>query len=585
LRHIPLNIFSILLLIAFSQSISWGAAQTPQRDNRPRTASISGRVTISGKPAANAAVTITDNALKIYADDSESPIRFETKARTDGDGRYLVGGLAEGRYLVRVALNAFVDSGKAFDPDSGRMVTLDEGEARENIDFPLIRGGVITGKVMDAEGAPLIAKRVQLYTLDEQGQKIAYEVSSSYEMNETDDRGVYRVYGLPPGRYIISVSSEDAKFVTTWHPDTTDEKQARIIDIKEGTEVTDVDIRFGSARKTYVASGRVVDRETGKPVPRVYILTRAIQANDEAIWRYGMAFVADGQGNFKALGLLPGRYLATVRDVYRDAGYMSEAAEFEVTNDNVSGVEVKAFLGASISGFVVIEGAAAGDRLQSLLVFAHVKSLSDANNPSSVPSPAGPASVGADGSFTIKGLNAGKVSFMLISDGPRIKRIEHDGVEVKDAIEVKAGENIAGVRIVAFNPQGRIRGQFQIAGGALPDNWQLEVNARRLASADESNSGGRIPVSPYAANGHALVDEKGRFVIERLPSGEYDLSFTLTKLIAKGQRESIGLRELNQRVTVVENGSTPVTINLDLSRINFSQNQPNNMPNNMEERQ
>lgn len=247
-RHCSLNLISIpsiLLLIAFIQS---AGAQTPRRDNRPRTASISGRVTISGKPAANAAVTITETALKIYADDSESPIRFQTKVRTDGDGRYLVGGLAEGRYHVGAALNAFVDSSKSFDPDSGRMVTLDEGEARENIDFPLIRGGVMTGKVMDNEGAPLVAKRVQLYTLDDQGQTRAYEGISSYEMSETDDRGVYRIYGLPPGRYIISASGEGAKFVTTWHPDTTDEKQARIIDIKEGSEVTEVDVKFEGAR-------------------------------------------------------------------------------------------------------------------------------------------------------------------------------------------------------------------------------------------------------------------------------------------------------------------------------------------------
>jgi hypothetical protein len=41
MRPSLLNLFSalsILLLVAFSQSISWAGAQTPQRDNRPRTA-------------------------------------------------------------------------------------------------------------------------------------------------------------------------------------------------------------------------------------------------------------------------------------------------------------------------------------------------------------------------------------------------------------------------------------------------------------------------------------------------------------------------------------------------------------------
>jgi hypothetical protein len=55
----PLNLISalsILLLIAVSQS----SAQTPQRDNRRRTASISGRVTLGGQPAANVTVTIVE---------------------------------------------------------------------------------------------------------------------------------------------------------------------------------------------------------------------------------------------------------------------------------------------------------------------------------------------------------------------------------------------------------------------------------------------------------------------------------------------------------------------------------------------
>src|SRR5882672_1504521 len=278
-----LNLFStlsILLLVAFSQSVSWAGAQTPQRDNRPRTASIGGRVTIAGKPAANAVSTVMETDLKPDAGGSDAPIPYQAKARTDSDGRYLVSGLAEGRYYVSAMLKAFVATGSSGDPGLSRTVTLDEGEAREKVDFALIRGGVMTGKVMNDEGAPLIAKRVQLYTVDGQGQTSNYQGPFMYEMSETDDRGVYRIYGVTPGRYIISAGCEGGgdplrfeggKFSRTYHPDTIDEKQARIIEIKEGSEVADVDISFGSVRKTYEAAGRVVDKETGKPVPRVYI--------------------------------------------------------------------------------------------------------------------------------------------------------------------------------------------------------------------------------------------------------------------------------------------------------------------------
>src|SRR5215475_13843989 len=230
---------SILLLVAVSQP----SAQTQQRDNRPRTASISGRVTIAGKPAVNAAITIAETDLKpdgvLTAGGLDSRIPFSAKARTDGDGRYLVTGLTEGHYDVSVGLNAFIVADSSSNPALGRTVTLDEGEAREKVDFALIRGAVITGKVTDDEGRPLIAKHVWLSPLDEQWRKSFYQRYSPYEMSETDDLGVYRIYGLPPGRYIVSAGGEDGsgKFPRTYHPDTIDEKQAKIIEVNEGSEV------------------------------------------------------------------------------------------------------------------------------------------------------------------------------------------------------------------------------------------------------------------------------------------------------------------------------------------------------------
>jgi protocatechuate 3,4-dioxygenase beta subunit len=587
-----------LLLIAVYQS----SAQAPQRDNRPRTASVSGRVTIAGKPAANAVITVTETDLEPDAGESGLRIPLQAKTRTDGDGRYLVGGLAEGRYVVSAMLKAFVAAADFGDHNLSRTVTLDEGEAREKIDFALIRGGVMTGKVMDDEGAPLVARQVQLYTVDEQGQKGNYRGPFAYEMGETDDRGVYRIYGLPPGRYIISAGGEGGgdpirgrggKFALTYHPDTTDEKQARVIEIKEGSEVTDIDIRFGSARKTYEAAGRVVDRETGKPVPRIYVSGWSKYEKDGSSSVFSTTAIADGQGAFKLSGLSPGRYQAAVMGSIGETGYTSEAAEFEITNDNVSGVEVKAFLGASVSGIVVVEGAdaAAGKQLRSITVYPSVSpptdAAGDANALSSSQQFFTPGRVNADGSFTIKGLQAGGVSFYLsdFDGGLRIKRIERDGVEVKDAIEVRPGERVSGVRIVAHRAQGRIRGQVRFAGGALPAGWRLEAYASRPTPADESKSGARTPVSVEGIGGHAFVDEKGRFVIEGLPAGEYDLSITMGgKRGANGSRQIFSPPGSNQRVTVGDDVETSVTLTIDISQINQPNNRPNNQPNNQEDR-
>lgn len=88
----------------------------------------------------------------------------------------------------------------------GRIVNLGADDAVEGIDFKLTRGGVIRGRVMDAGGLPVIEERISLTQVDEKGAAVpaANPVWANYMMYTTDDRGVYRLYGLSPGRYKVN---------------------------------------------------------------------------------------------------------------------------------------------------------------------------------------------------------------------------------------------------------------------------------------------------------------------------------------------------------------------------------------------
>ena len=57
----------------------------------------------------------------------------------------------------------------------------------------------------DAEGRPLIGEGLQLLSLDENGKT---ESVGDYQTLRTDDRGVYRIYGLPAGRCILGAGGE-----------------------------------------------------------------------------------------------------------------------------------------------------------------------------------------------------------------------------------------------------------------------------------------------------------------------------------------------------------------------------------------
>jgi hypothetical protein len=75
---------------------------------------------------------------------------------------------------------------------------------------------------------------------------------------QTDDRGIYRLYGLPAGRYLISAGSGGGPgempmriggvSITkrTYYPDSTEESQAKAIEVTPGSEAKDIDIRLAS---------------------------------------------------------------------------------------------------------------------------------------------------------------------------------------------------------------------------------------------------------------------------------------------------------------------------------------------------
>src|SRR5215475_11601160 len=146
--------FPIFLSIVLLADFSFAKAQTPQRDNRPRTASVSGRVTIAGKPAVNAKVVITEVNDRAAPGNQGSSIdpqgsgaAEDNVVLTDAEGRYRATNLPEGKYEAHVSLGGCVREKPSPNASLMESFSLSEGGSQENVDFALVRGGVITGRV------------------------------------------------------------------------------------------------------------------------------------------------------------------------------------------------------------------------------------------------------------------------------------------------------------------------------------------------------------------------------------------------------------------------------------------------------
>ncbi|HVI70776.1 MAG TPA: carboxypeptidase regulatory-like domain-containing protein, partial [Pyrinomonadaceae bacterium] len=179
------------LLIFFSGL--YAHSQTTTLPAKTSTASISGKVTIKGKAAPGVVVGVRPVESANY-----QPGR--PKAVTDDQGNYKIVNIPPGYYQIVAVAPVYISE----DEGRGKTILINKDETIENVDIALVRGGVITGRVTDSEGRPLMEEGVSVYPLEM--ARSFYQVSMTVR---TDDRGIYRFYGLRPGKYRVGAGMND----------------------------------------------------------------------------------------------------------------------------------------------------------------------------------------------------------------------------------------------------------------------------------------------------------------------------------------------------------------------------------------
>src|SRR5262245_2844657 len=387
------------LVFTTSQSIA-------QEQQKERTGSIAGRVTSEEKPVARVAVVLN------YQNRQQRSAAPSTV--TDDEGRYRFNGVPAGSYTVipyAPTLVPGIEYSRNVGPP-GRAVVLGNGEEIEGVDFSLTRGGVVTGRVTNADGLPVVEQHVMLMPVAGRGVRGPFYPGPG-SMYITDDRGVYRIYGVTPGRYKVCVGATPTggsgsypagTFVRTFHPDVTDESAATIVEVSAGSESTGVDVRLGQRIKTYTARGRIIDANTGRPRPDLFVGQGQMSStNNLEAYSWGNSRT-NAKGEFRIEGLTPGKY-AVFAMAEEHADFSSDTTMFEISNADVAGVEIKVRRGASLSGVAVIEGSEDPNILASLPkldLYADVRGegLRAPRN--------GQVRFNPDGTFRLTGLNPGK---------------------------------------------------------------------------------------------------------------------------------------------------------------------------------
>jgi len=543
--------FRVLLLSIAAASLPTRLeAQVIDSTGKLAIGSITGRVTLSTDPAIGVRVVL----LKGYGSDR----RPVAKGTTDADGRYLLTGIAGGSYRLKLLAPGYVRSESSI----GGILSLREGERLSGIDFELARGGVITGRITDADGYPAIAEEVVLQAVD---QEFPVFFSNGW-MNLTDDRGVYRLYGVPAGRYTVSVgerrdkdgaalSGGESKRPRTFYPGVTEKPRASIIEVHEGGEIFGIDITVGKFSKSFTASGRLISEETGAGVPGAscgaVILSPAGDVVD-----FTSSSRTNSNGDFWLTDLRPGQYIVQISGRDRENFY-ADPVPFQIDHDDVGGLEVKLRRGSSIRGTVLIEGANAGamrSSLSEITIRAGVEFLKPSAGWSW-----GSSHVADDGSFLIQGLAPGTARFSISATPgsnfrPELHYLEHDGAVASDGIELGPGEDITAVRVVLVVGTSTLQGQVKLVSGPV-------LRGLRFGLMTARNLGNGLSL-------YFPIDDRGHFFVDNLPAGQYELSLQPFFVgMADSASSEQRLPMVKQTVNVGERTKLDVTLSLDLSAV------------------
>jgi hypothetical protein len=286
-------------------------------------------------------------------------------ATVQADGRYELTAPGNATYRIRAQKAGYLtlEYGQRHPSETGKLIPLKVGQVVENIDIRLPRGGAVEGRVTDANGDPVEGVSVRLMQLEVRGLRRQLE-PSPVTARLTDDRGVYRIYGVPPGEYVVAATVADRSvgtgpvilpggYVSTYYPGSPVAASSKPISLGLSSALSGVDIALSRA-STGRVTGIFVDA-AGRPLQGRVTLTTSYRSG--ALAAESLAVTSNADGVFEFRGVPAGDW-AIQGETPRPTGDREGefAAQYLTTSgDDVSGVRLQASAGSRVEGRVIVE--------------------------------------------------------------------------------------------------------------------------------------------------------------------------------------------------------------------------------------
>ncbi|HJS24178.1 MAG TPA: carboxypeptidase-like regulatory domain-containing protein, partial [Pyrinomonadaceae bacterium] len=451
---------------------------------------------------------------------------------SDVEGNFRVSGLDPGIYTVFANAPAYTS-----DPGPPTFYRLGD-----TVRLEMVRGGVITGTVTNSLGEPVIGVRVRALRIrDAKGQA---QKLPGFAVNErsTDDRGIYRIYGLTSGTYLVSAGGGGGftsgfnpydSDVPTYSPSSTRDTAAEV-SVRAGEE-SGADIRY-RGEPGYTVSGTVnVAGTNGATISLTPVGSGAAVAS---------AFQVPGNRGFAFNGLGDGEYKLVAQELnsVQSAGVMplmamSDVKRVTVKGANVTGIELIPKPLASIAGRITLERSKApecqGKRpplfAETLVQVQRHENDSEDDDPIYMRMFANSGTVDEKGAFMLRNLRPGRFRFeprfyarywylqSITINTAAPKPQKNDAAA--NWTTVKSGDQLTALTITLAEGAASIRGRLALAEGAVPPAGMVVYLIP--AEPDKADDVLRFFVTDIASD--------GSFTLNNLAPGKY-LVFTQTNV-------------------------------------------------------
>jgi carboxypeptidase family protein len=503
-----------LALLVLDSIGALAAAPLPQsRTRQPReratgTATIEGVVTTaSGQPIHRAQVVLSSQA-------AGGGQRF---ASTDALGRFEFRDLLAARYRLVASKPGYVTMpfGASSPHDVGAVIELRDRQAVQKLTVKLPAGGVISGRVVDEFGDPI---------LDATVQAVRYEYSKGPgtlaavgRPRLTDDRGQFRLFGLPPGRYYVSATlrralardddlqDEPDRFAPAYYPGTSDVLQARPVSVSAAQEVIGIDFPLAPVQIARV-SGIVTDSHGIAVVGATVRLARNRGLRDPVAGRTART---RKDGSFSIPDVPPGDFRLEAQGKGSDGDTEFGSTGVSINGSDLGGITVATNKGSVVRGLVRLDGTSPPSFSPAGVTVTARAPFEEPGSKTGGPT----ARIGPDWSFRLTTLYGARLIRLTgIRDPWSLKAVLLNGKDITDTgAFFESGGESAALEIVLTDRSASVTGTATDAQGAPLKDYIA------LVFADDSSLWG--PYSRFVQ--YARGDDVRGFRMTGLPPGRY----------------------------------------------------------------